>query len=148
MSLGILANVISEPSIIEDFTVHDSSLDLVEKVVELCSKVSDIAVLVQVFSVLRRIVWYLKNISSVKKWLDLLQSVNFLGVANFIMRSSRNGTNICAHIFVIYNVLSRILFVKAFGVGFMLISTSFGDRYHAVLYSFGLRDPGKRYCKR
>ncbi len=92
--MGILANVISEPCIIEDFTVHDSSIQLVEKVVDLCNKVSDVAVLIQVFSVLRRIVWYLKNMAPVKKWMDLLQSSSFLGCSNFIMSSSRNGKTI------------------------------------------------------
>ncbi|CAL8092622.1 unnamed protein product [Orchesella dallaii] len=91
IALGILANVISEPSIIEDFTVHDSSLQLVERVVYLSSKVTDVSILIQVFSVLRRIVWYLKTVAQVKKWKDLIQSSSFLGCANFIMSSSRNA---------------------------------------------------------
>lgn len=91
IALGIFANVISEPSIIEDFTIHDSSIQLVERVVELCTKVSDVSVLIQVFSVLRRIVWYLRTVAPVKKWTDLLQSASFLGCVNFIMSSSRNG---------------------------------------------------------
>ncbi len=86
-----MANIISQQSIVEDFSIHDASLKLVEGVVLLAQKIPRVPVLIQVFSVMRRITWFLKNVALVHTWKELLLSHDFLTCANFILTSSTNG---------------------------------------------------------
>lgn len=90
-----MANIISQQSIVEDFSIIDASLGVVEGVVGVARDPRDrpprVSVLIQVFAVLRRITWFLRNVALVPAWTRLLLSPEFLETANFILSSSRNG---------------------------------------------------------
>ncbi|OXA46824.1 uncharacterized protein LOC110855962 [Folsomia candida] len=109
IGLGIMANIISQQSIVEDFSIHDASLKLVEGVVSLAQKMPRVSVLIQVFAVMRRITWFLGNVALVQGWKGLLLSQDFLNCANFILSSSTNALllgNVIVSLFSILEALS------------------------------------------
>jgi hypothetical protein len=93
IALGILANLISSSSILETFPQVDEKFSLVEQVITVAMSTAHVPVLNQAFAVLRRVVWYIRNVEPVTTWLTALTTEQFVTMVNFLMKSSTNGKN-------------------------------------------------------
>jgi len=89
--LGILANLLSCSSILNTLPVLDEKLSLVETVIGVAMSTAQVPILVQAFAVLRRVIWYLRNVEPMPIWIKAFTTDQFLSVVNFLLKSSTNG---------------------------------------------------------
>ena len=89
--MGILANILSCPSILEVFPEKDEEFHLVDRVVMESLSCTKIPLLIQVFAVLRRVVCYVRNAKPLERWMNFLLHEDFISASNFLLASSTNG---------------------------------------------------------
>ena len=84
----------SSSTILDSFPVIDEKFSLVEQVITVSMFTAHVPILIQAFAVVRRVVWYIRNIEPRIGWVTAFTTEQFITVVNFLMKSSTNGNSL------------------------------------------------------
>lgn len=87
-----MANILSSTEILKKFQSEDQHLKLIEAVISVGCNTAEVPILIQVFAVLQRVAWFMRNVKPVDSWLSItVSSSGFMRMLIYILKSSSNG---------------------------------------------------------